>query len=171
MYQGKNLIWFRDKLLSNLNIVDGVKITFITQLIDKDRDDGIESSFNNYFIIKEFETDYKEKNTNQQSGKQSSWPLPSIIVGVIDLLLLAAAIITFSLFFLTNLISSIVVPIVLTILFVAFTILFFLGNNSLPKSCLGKINLRTGLDEKEKGIEKEKNNGPKKEKDEEEKIK
>ena len=70
-----------------------------------------------------------------------------IIIGVIDLLLLAAAITTFLLFFLTSLSFSIVIPIVLTALFVVGTILFFEWKSILPKilpkSWLEKINLKT----------------------------
>ena len=77
--------------------------------------------------------------------KKRNWSPFRIIVGIADLLLLAAAITTFLLFFLTTLSLSIAVPIVLTILFVVSTVLFFGGNNLLPKSCIGKINLGTSF--------------------------
>ena len=57
-----------------------------------------------------------------------------IIVGIADLLLWAAAITTFLLYFLTTLSFSIAVPIVLTVLCVAFTILLFAWNKILPES-------------------------------------
>lgn len=77
-----------------------------------------------------------------------------IILGVIDLLLLLAAIITFLLFFLTTLSFSVAIPIVLTGLFIVGAILFFgwkkVLPKILPKSWLKTINLGIKLNENDK---------------------
>ncbi|MBQ9491313.1 MAG: hypothetical protein IJU86_00855 [Firmicutes bacterium] len=86
--------------------------------------------------------------------KTISWPWSRIILGVIDLLLLAAAITTFLLFFLTTLSFSVAVPIVLIGLFIVGAILFFgwkkVLPKILPKSWLKTINLGIKLNENDK---------------------
>ena len=121
----------------------------------------------------------REKDVNSLESKiksENNLPPLRIIIGVIDLLLLAAAITTFLLFFLTSLSFSIVIPIVLTALFVVGTILFFEWKSILPKilpkSWLEKINLKTffyGKDENKNLILEEKEN-PTSEKDQTENI-
>lgn len=76
-----------------------------------------------------------------------SYPLLRIIIGVIDLLLLVAMAITFSLFFLTNLSLSIWVPVVLTVLFIIDIVLFFGFEKIFPKSWMEKVDLKTNIGE------------------------
>ncbi len=102
----------------------------------------------------------KEQNEKIES-KQSSWPWQRIIIGVIDLLLLAAAGATFLLNF------HLAVLIVLVALFVIDAILFFGWNTILPKNCLIKMDLNTNLykeanEDKEKEEIQEENLEPKK---------
>ena len=85
-----------------------------------------------------------------------------IIVGIADLLLWAAAITTFLLYFLTTLSLSIAVPIVLTALFVTFAVLFFGWDKVLPKilpkAWLEKLDLGIDLNEENKNEIKETEN-------------
>ena len=101
----------------------------------------------------------KNNNKNKNNNFRNNWPLLRIIIGVIDLLLLAVAIITFLLFFLTSLSVPVAIPIVLTALFVAGAVLFFGWNKILPKILpeggLKKIN--SGIDPNENDKEKSKN--------------
>ena len=100
---------------------------------------------NNVFNSESLDDNPGISSDSKKESKNSNYPLLRIIVGIADLLLLAAAVTTFLLFFLTSLSFSIAFPIVLTVLFVATTILFFGGNNLLPKSWLGRIDLGTGF--------------------------
>ena len=105
----------------------------------------------------------------------SNYPLLRIIVGIADLLLLAAAITTFLLYFLTTLSLSIAVPIVLAALFVFGAYLFLRWNSGwpkiLPKSWLPKkIDLETyPYKENEHGIKETENDNDKANNPEEEK--
>ena len=91
--------------------------------------DNIECKENELIKIKDLNLDLEDDPVNE-----NNYPLARIIICVIDLLLLAAAITTFLLYFLTTLSFSIAVPIVLTVLCVAFTILLFAWNKILPES-------------------------------------
>ena len=79
---------------------------------------------------------------------KNNWPLLRIIIGIADLLLLAAAMATF----LLNI--HIVATAVLAALFVVGAILFFGWNTILPKilpkGCLEKLNLETDLNKQDK---------------------
>ncbi|MBQ9491494.1 MAG: hypothetical protein IJU86_01800 [Firmicutes bacterium] len=96
---------------------------------------------------------------NPEESKNSNYPPLRIIVGIADLLLLAAAVATFLLYFLTTLSLSVAVPIVLAALFVVGSVLFFGWNEILPKILpeggLKKIN--SGIDPNENDKEKSKN--------------
>ena len=121
----------------------------------------------NSIVLEDLE-DKTNPNKNMEQIKKEighgnqSWSLPRKIFGVFDLILLLAAIITF----LLNI--HIAVPIVLTALCVAVTILFFGWNTILPKilpkGCLEKPDLGTNFDEKDnnktKKIENNKENSP-----------
>ncbi len=81
-----------------------------------------------------------------------------IIVGIADLLLLAAAVTTFLLYFLTTLSLSVAVPIVLAALFVTFAVLFLGWNTILPDNCLKEPDLGIDLNEEYKNEIKETEN-------------
>lgn len=83
---------------------------------------------------------------SKKESKDSNYPLLRIIVGIADLLLLAAAVATFLLYFLTMSLS-VAIPIVLSALFVVGAILFFGWKNLLPKYLQKRINLGTDLGE------------------------
>ncbi len=72
---------------------------------------------------------------NPEESKDSNYPPLRIIVGIADLLLLAAAVATFLLYFLTTLSLSVAVPIVLAALFVVGAINTILPK-ILPEGCL-----------------------------------
>ena len=80
--------------------------------------------------------------------EKSSWPLLKIIIGTIDLFLLAAAVTTSLLFFFSSLSFSIMWPIVLTVLFVSGAVLFFWIGNYIAKKSAEKINFETNSNEK-----------------------
>ena len=91
-----------------------------------------------------------EYKDSYSTGVQSSWSLLRIIIGIIDLLLSAAAIITF----LLNI--HIAVPIFFTVLLIINTVLFFVWNKILPKSWMKYPVLKANLNEENKN--KEENN-------------
>ena len=155
-YQLLNSDEFRYKKINSLDapIMDNseIRITFY----------GISEVDKNVFswdTLKEKETKMLNQKSlpGEEKGKgnkelydnsdrnQSLWSWPRIMLGVANLLLLVATITAFLLFFLTSLSFPIAVPIVLTVLFVVNTVLFLGGNNLLPKSWLGKIDLGTGF--------------------------
>ena len=89
--------------------------------------------------IEDLKSDLNKNNNENYVSKtdpanKNNWPFSRIIVGIIDLLLLAAAITTFLLYFLTALGFSIAVPIVLTVLFVIDTVLFLVWDYISPES-------------------------------------
>ena len=137
----------------------------IGKTVSNDLSDFIVPTETNFLQDKKSENNKINENnkTTNIEKNERNWSLSRIIMGIADLLLLAAAIITFLLFFLTSLSVPVAVPIVLTALFVVGAILFFGWNTILPKilpdNCLKKPNLENTLDEKNKDkIEEIENN-------------
>ena len=79
--------------------------------------------------------------TQNKKGEhlQNNWPLSRIIIGIIDLVLLALAVAACLLH------AHIAIPIVISVFFVIFTFLFFGGNNLVPKDWRGSIDLGTAF--------------------------
>ncbi len=131
---------------------------------------------NNVFNLERLDNNLRISSDSKKESKNSNYPLLRIIVSIADLLLLAAAVATFLLYFLSSLSLSIAIPIVLTVLFVIDTILFFGWNTILPDNCLKKPDLGIDLGEENKDkikeTENDEKNNPKvenKEKEEENK--
>lgn len=145
----------------------------IGKTVSNDLSDFIVPTETNFLQDKKSENNKINENnkTTNIEKNERNWSLSRIIMGIADLLLLAAAIITFLLFFLTSLSVPVAVPIVLTALFVVGSVLFFGWNKILPKilpkGCLEKLDLGIDLNEEYKNeieeTENDKGNNPEKE--------
>ena len=125
---------------------------------------------NNVFNLGRLDNNPRISSDSKKESKNSNYHPFRIIVGIADLLLFAAAVTTFLLFFLSSLSLSIAIPIVLAALFVTFAVLFLGWSTILPKGCLKKINSGADLGkEKENDYEIDENENNQKDDPEEEK--
>ncbi len=105
---------------------------------------------NDVFNLESLDNNSRISSDSKKESENSNYPLLRIIVGIADLLLLAAAVATFLLYFLSSLSLSIEIPIVLAALFVVGAILFFGWKNLLPKYSQKRINSGTDLEKSDK---------------------